>query len=236
MSGANLCNPYRFPLESISLVQSAHGSVVDNATSVAATFGASPTENNLLVACVQTLKNGNAGISTPAGWTQIFQTINGFADGENRTAMFYKIAGASESSTVTVNASGGADWESCGLVVLEFENIAASPLDVSQTNWESGNGLTASTGTTAATSQADEVAVAICAFMDDDFTIPGTWTGSYTEVWSENITDTGGTSRSLCIGVAYKILSATGTQNTTYTVTVGGAEERSSGIATFKAA
>jgi hypothetical protein len=118
------------------VIQSATG-VTNGGTSVFATFAAPPSQNNLLVAIA-----GNrdaATVSAPSGWSvAISQTNN--APGQ---AIFYKFAGAAESTTVTVSGYGTSTR--LGLHIHEYCGIDTnSPLD----DWwfDSGTGTTVSSG------------------------------------------------------------------------------------------
>lgn len=235
MSGTFLTNPFRFGAGGAgpALIQTKDTGQQTNNTSIAATFDSAPIENNLLIGIVGFFRAGGLSTVTPtAGWSTAFAlNIEAFGG----VVVFYKVAGASESSTFTVTFNK--DILANGLQIMEWSGMAtASPLDVQTSNDETGGtGLVADTGTTAATAQASEVAFAICQFYDDDFNVPGSgdWTDSYTQSKTWSLTNE---ADGLTIGIAYKILSATGTQNTTLTLSGGTSEERASGIATFKGA
>ncbi len=212
-------------------VQSADNTNV-SATSVAATLGAAPTENNLLVAMAW-MDSTSPIILSISGWTQAFSLQVDFgAGGDGTIACFYKTAGASESSTVTLTLSAAAD--SMGVSVSEFSQMATSgQLDVTATSDESdSDSTTADSGTTAATAQSKAVAVAGWVAADDDLTTP-TFTNGFTEISTHSV-DGGAAAGTMT--VAFKILSATGTQQSSCTWAVGGAEQRWSGIAVFKGA
>ncbi len=215
----------------IAKVQTADNTNV-NSTSVVATLGAAPTENNLLVA-MGWMDDTAARTLSRSGWTQAFSLQIDFgAGGDGTIACFYKTAGASESSTVTLTLSAAAD--SLGVSVSEFSQMATSgQLDVTATSDESDtNSTTADSGTTAATAQAKAVAVAGFVGADNDLASP-TFTNGFTLI--SNHSADGGTAAGT-MAVAFKILSATGTQQSSCTWGVGGAEQRWSGIAVFKGA
>ncbi len=225
------------PKISIELVQGASGQSAGT-DSVAATFAGTPVEGNLLVAAVLCKRGASpiASITTPSGWTLAGSVLSVSWSGGGATgavAIFYKVAGASESSTVTVTVAT-ASFET-NILLAEFSGLTAATIDQFASNDEtSGTGLIAETGTTSATMEANELAVALCNIMDDDFDAPatGSWSEGYTQIGAEINSGSAGSTSAL----AYKILSATGAQNTTCTFTTGGAEERASVIATFKAA
>ena len=203
---------------------------------LAVTFDSAPTENNLLVAVGWTTDQAVQNLSI-AGWTEAFSLQVTYGSGLDGTvACFYKIAGASESSTVTLASDGPLTPESIGLHAMEWSGMATStPLDKTATNDETGsNSRVADTGTTAATAQANALAIAACCIADDDFDASPTFSGGYTRDADLSV---GAGSADSSMAVGFKILSATGTQTTTCTWTGGGSsEERFSGIAVFKGA
>lgn len=219
MSGANLMDPFWFP-KPIQLVQKA-GTELNVGASIAATFGATPTENNLLIAVVDHDDN-LVTISTPAGWTQ----VHNITGDKSVIAYFYKVAGGGESATVTVTFSGSATGN---LQILEYEGIVAtSPLDVSASNdGGSSKDLTCPSGTTAATAQANSLAVS-----GHNFEKQVSGTAGYSNGFTEQAT-LGDNNVDIFLGVGDKILTATGTQDTTLTVT-GTASTHIGVIAVFK--
>jgi hypothetical protein len=200
------------------IVQSGEDDAGDsNSTSVSVTLGSTPTEGNLLVACHTTGATGSTG---PSGWSEAFALT--FADDEG--ALYYKIAGVAESSTVTCTSSQN---KSNGLYVVEFEGSwNATPLDVTATNGPTGSPSTLSTGTTAATAQNDEVAVA--QFSIDGVRTVTSWTNSFSERADL-------TAQFKSLAVATKVLTSTGTVETTATFS-SSPFEAYGGIATFKKA
>jgi hypothetical protein len=121
-----------------------HGS----SATASATWDTATTEGNLLVLVV-TNRDGNA-VTTPAGWT--------LAE-ERRVAasqtiyVFYKQGAASESGAVNATLSGSVPWQA---YLLEYAHIAPTgALDV--TVDATGTSTTPSTGTTATTTQAQEL-------------------------------------------------------------------------------
>ena len=125
----------------VTLVQKKTGTT-GSGTSVSATFDSPPTLNNLLVAIV-----GNRASSTPttpSGWSvAISETSN--SPGQ---VIYYKIAGASEASAVTVNYTV---VTALALQLYEYSGIStSSPLD--QTGSSSGTSASVSSGSITTTS------------------------------------------------------------------------------------
>lgn len=163
----------------------------------------------------------------PAGWNIIQES--GINAGNMAAAWYWKISDGTETAFVSAHTN---EQGNAGTIFAEFEGpFAAVPLDVSA---EDATHLASvvtsqSTGTTAATAQNDELALAF--FATDRFdTSDGTrvYTNSFTEV---AIAD-GAAARATAI-ICKLVLSATGTQECTFSVTDTG-DEMYGSIATFK--
>jgi hypothetical protein len=154
----------------IVLIQSAQAASAIDSNSISATFASTPGAGNLLIAVAGNLAASSP--STPIGWTV---AINESANAPGQ-AIFYRIAGAAEPTTVTVGGYGIATR--LGLHVYEYRGIAyGAPLD--QTASSSGSGTALSTGTTATTGQPEELVLA--AFVIDAAASLGAWTSGFTE-------------------------------------------------------
>ncbi len=111
--------------------------------------------------------------------------------------------------------------------VMEFSSVQASPLDVGTVGFQDTAGVssTLSSGATATTAQANEVAAGGLS-VRSSATITGTGTG-----WTYGTQATSGTTVAILGG--YKILTATGTETNTGTTT--GNPQWGANVATFKA-
>jgi len=234
-----IINPFIFAAALPTLIQTKEASIENtNHNSIAATFDAMPAENSLIIVRASFIdRDNNVSMSIPTGFSQAFNLeIFVDTDLDGACACFYKVAGVSESSLVTVLMSNNARASS--IEIMEWGGMAtSSPLDVVATNDEtSSTGLICDTGTTAATAIADSVVVAICCIGDDDFDEPESsdWINSYTQSNTFSLNGAGGSPTDYTVAMAHKILTATGTQNTTLTHAGGSGEERWSGIAVFK--
>lgn len=119
--------------------------------SVTATFGATPKAGNLLVAAVTaSVATGSISIT---GWSSGNSIAVGVAGG---LVIFYKVAGAAESTTVTANGTLAVFMD---IHIFEYAGIDnASPIDKTATTADGGSGVTSrASGTTATTSQANEL-------------------------------------------------------------------------------
>ena len=193
---------------SIVFMQSAQGASTGDANTVSATFTSQPGAGNLLVAVAGNLAASSP--TTPAGWSvAIDESAN--APGQ---VIFYRIAGLTEPSTVTVNGYGTATR--LGLHVYEYRGIAyGAPLD--QTASSTGSGTALSTGTTGTTGQPVELVLA--AFVIDAAGSLGGWTNGFTE--RRDFANAGGAPQAGYAG-ADLVVSDVGGYGTDATATVAG--------------
>lgn len=183
-----------------------------NVTTHTINWGTTPTVGNLLVVCF----GGDAAYwPTNGTWTAIVEYAP-----LGSTVAFYRVAGASEGS-VTVESrdalSGGGSLvaDSMAGFIGEYSGAAASsPVEASVVT-NTGSTSAVSTGSTATTSQADELAIAA-------FSIPspggGISAGSWTNSFVETMDSQSAGSPSSYMAAAEKVLSATGAQSTAATL------------------
>jgi hypothetical protein len=201
-----------------ALVQKAHNETAGAAGSINATFASAPAQSRLLVAIVG--ERTNVTIVQPAGWSTAINQPGGPGQ-----AIFYKVAGASEPSSLTVSLSGGTTR--LGLQLYEFSGVASvSPLDATAS--ATGNSATPASGN-ATTTQAIELLIA--GEVVQSPTSVSAWTNSFVE---QNDNTNGGASNRAQYGGATRIVQATGTYSTAATAAAS-ANWRGQ-IATFKAA
>jgi hypothetical protein len=203
----------------LSLIQRITNQSAAQVTTLSAVYTTTPVQGHLLV----TIGNSDATLGVTAGWSLATQSVN-----DTGLYQWYKIAGASEPSTVTVTPSAAASTE---IVIEEWSgNVTVSPLD--QVNNTSTATTTASinSSTSPATTQADELAIAGLGWN-----VTGTvttYTNAYTEV--AELTGSGGVVTFLA--VAERALVATGTTGTVGTLSPNNNATKSGLIATYKAA
>lgn len=124
-----------------------------------ATFDATPVQGNLLVAIAMdrsggSLASGTAVISG-SGWTQQIGRDTLLADGDDRRSfcLFWKVAGASEPTTITID-NGTANNKA--ILLQEFESSTGQTYGFSEKadndNGTTNSALSIATGTTASTS------------------------------------------------------------------------------------
>lgn len=186
----------------VSFVRTATGVTGGNGdVTVSATFSAAPSAGNLLVAIIGA--NGNVTINTPSGWSTAINESE--APGQ---AIFYKIAGASESSTITVTVSA---LTHLGLQIYEYNGIDKIFI-FDGAGSSTGNGTSVSSGNVS-TTKADTLLIAGIVGNYKNASFSG-WTNSFIERNDFYSTTGTGSARSTFTG-ADRIVSATGSYSTT---------------------
>lgn len=141
-------------------------------TAVAASFTGTPTAGNLLIAVVGN-RDASGSPTTPSGWT-VARDDSGNTPGQ---IIYYKIAGASEPTTVTV--SGYPAVVSLGIHLYEYSGVdASSPL--AGVTLVSGSGTTASSGSVNTSRDGALVLVGFTAAAGTDYS---GWTSGFVEEW-----------------------------------------------------
>lgn len=189
-------------------------------TSINSTFSSTPTSGNMIfgLLAVQSI----AVVTLPSGFVTDVDYRNDTTN--TRIVIFHKVAGSSESSTVGVTTSIA---RIMNLDIYEFSNILpTSPLDVISTIQQSTNTSSITLGPTAATNQANELALGMAS-----------WSSSIVNpIWDNSFTRGApvGTG-SIFATSAYKLLSTSQTVTSTVTPT-SGLRTGSGVMATFKTA
>lgn len=191
-------------------------------TSISATLDQAATAGNLIVTAVAIDKSSGT-ITTPTGFTLLHSHDTLATSG----AIAYKIATGGET---TVSWSY-ANSEEASVWVGEYSGTATSDVvDVTSVNDTNDVAATSvSTGTTGATSNAEELAMAILiADSGNSMETGRAWTNGFNII--AHVTDTSG---SPAINIATKNLSSVGTQETTFSTT-GIGDEMYAMLITFK--
>lgn len=149
-----------------------------SAASLTVTLGATPTTGNLLVAWA----NSNATVTIgSAGWAAGPSVIDG-----NGAYLWWKVAGASEPSSVTFTPSVS-DSTSAGL--LEYSGNTASPLDAASSSTHSGSAVSSTTAVTVTATAAHELGIAAGLLHSSSpaATAPTapTWTNGWSNIQSQ---------------------------------------------------
>jgi hypothetical protein len=203
----------------IAQVQTQRGLVSDD-TAVGATFDSPPTEGNLLIAHATTNAT-NEGVTAPAGWSAA-TVSDGAAQFDG--GIYYKVAGASESSVVTFTKTGNSRiWR---LHIFEYSGLATSDIVDVADNVFQGNTASNITTPTLNTATADVLLMALVR-LGPIRTFSDSWTNSFTQ---QQI-DSSSTNQES----AHRIVSSTGSYDTNEAWTGGNSQARAF-IAAFKAA
>ncbi len=198
----------------MALIQSKEGVKTADSIDHTVVFDAAPTAGNLLLAYISHRNTSTFGDITLPGWnTGLTATVNGYV-----TRGFYKIAGASESATVTIDTNGIA---AAGyMAIAEFSNIDnTTPINVVATEQDSGTSdVTSLLSGSATTTQAATLLVTFAGVRAGGDNGSYAWTNSFTKIQdglSTGTSPSGG-------GLAYREVTATGTYDTTVSYTTAG--------------
>lgn len=208
----------------ITQVQKQTYGSVGNSTTHNIVLPGTPTTGNLLILCIVADTVISATIPSNGGSTTFSQVAN--AVDNTGTYMYVKTVSATDSATTVVTLSSSA---SCSLIVYEYNGITA--LDKQTSAIGQGGSGTVNPGTTAATTAANELVIALA----------GLWLNGLAQdvsAWSngfavaDSVASTFGVTNRAATGI--KIVSVTGTQNSIATLTATLSANNSGIIATFK--
>lgn len=214
-----------------ALVRSTPKGSASNASSVAASFSATPTVGNLIIVMVSGWREaasfGVTSVTDNQGNTYAHAGTVAGSSGLCRAEVWYaKAVTSSGTFTVTVNAGSGSYIE---FVASEFSGMAASSqFDVgAQADATSGD---AAVGPTATLAQASEVVIAVASISNDDTNITVDTPAGYTRIAvNQNANATIG------FEASYKIVSATTAVSAAWSHDNTNQAGWSAKIATFKA-
>lgn len=186
------------------------------ATSSTATYGATPTDGDKLVAFFRA-QTALANITLPAGWSNAV-SIEGSSALVSLVIAYKDASGDGTGVVFTTSASVQQD-----LAIAEYSGLLAGGPDKTASAASAGTATSQSTGTTAATTQADELVLAAMGLNGS--------AGGFANTWTNSFLQQAALVRSTW---AHRIVTATGTFETTegWTTT----QRAAAAIATFKAA
>ena len=204
-----------------SRIQTAKASNTSS-TTVAATWGASTTAGNFLVATVLARSTSVVPVlSAPAGWTQAVVANNSVANYHTCGIFYYENAGA---QSATGNFSATAAEQGMALVVAEYSGVlTASSLDQTVGYGDNTSTTAHVTGTTGTTTQANELVIAGIGSGAGSY---GTPTNGFTLVDQASEAGT-----NALVAFLEKSVTSTGTQSTALTADVN--SKWATGLATF---
>ncbi len=181
----------------IALIQTATGG--GSAASFSATFAATPTVGNMLIAVAGTRINGT--MTAPAGWAT---AINEAANPAPQAAIFYKLAGPSEPTTVTVTTDATGNGNGIHL----FEYRCLTTLD--QVSSDHASSKAVASGSVTTTRPSSLIIAGLVARQGSDLT---GWTNGFMEQ-----TDfTQGAGGAVTVFAAADRIASPGTYSTTAT-------------------
>jgi len=186
-----------------------------DAASFSVTFNAAPTPGNLLIL----VASSGTTLTTPAGWVRDVNVVN-----DLQTSIYSKISNGTETtitiSTIAGNATGqlvAIEWPSTYTTIDKIATGAGSASDHTFLNF----------GTTATTTAANEILIAAGGLnlaSPTGSTKPSvSWSNSFTELSHEGAINGSGPPYSQMLGVAFRVVTSTGTFTTTWTFTNPGA-------------
>ncbi len=211
----------------IALVQTAKAVVDSGATTLEITYNA-PKVGNLLWLGVFAVDTSAINITTPTGYSVANTEVDMSATLEVVCGTYFKKADGTEGTAITITVSVAAN----GIAIhfMEFSGFPNPTKDrVATASRNNTTAITISSGTTAETSAAKEIAIAFGGIEKNGIT-SATLTNSFT---AAEITD--GPLAPLGAASAYKILDSVGAQETTITFVDTTANDSAIGmISTFK--
>ena len=192
-----------------------------------ATLPSAPTPNNLLIAIAATR---NAGLITPpTGWSTAVNHSGTSGFTSPNQAIFYKVAGVSESATVTATTTANGSGHRNALQVYEYSGIdTALPFDAANTVESQGTGTTVSSGDVSTTNANDLIIAGLVSRAGTSLT---SWANSFTQ---RNSFNQGSGSNETLFGGADSVVTTNGTYSTA--ATADASEQWRGVIAAFRIA
>jgi hypothetical protein len=190
-----------------------------SATSHSITVDNTPAQNNLMILTVVC----DAYLTTYTGWTN--QTTTTGEDWVG-TYILSKVAGASESKTMTVSIG-----DSTGCTLGYYEITGATSVDKVAAAIGQGGSSNISTGTTATTTAANEVVIAVVGLNVGNADDVSAWSNGFTQDYNVVTTNGGTQARGVS---AHKVVTSTGAQTTTATIGLNTRNHDSGAIVTIK--
>lgn len=203
----------------ITFVQSAHQT--GTTTTLTVTFGATPSNNDLLICSISNVNNNVSSVTGGGGgsWTQVEHSAVTVV---NDIWVSQLVSSGTTTLTVTYAASGSAGTAICA----DFSGVLNNTLDAGNTSTGTSTSVTSGSATTTANGD-----LVFAGFMENTTTtISSGPTNSFTEIEG----GTGVASGSTISGAAYLIQGSSGAISTTWTT--GSSAGFGGSIASYKAA
>lgn len=195
-----------------TLVQSATNEGSGNVT---ATYGATPTEGNLLLAAATDRSGATSASMVSSGWTLRSDQFIVPGSGQNRRSLIVweKIAGASESTTVTTNVAANThrlsitEWSASG--DLSFSEVVEN-----DGGGDASDQMPYAIGATSSLASGSYVLIACVAIKEDSQDLPTSLSYSSENLVERVYHSTGGSGRGIGWG-SLDLGSTSGSKNTT---------------------
>lgn len=182
------------------------------------TMDAVPTVGNLQILAVV----GDSTATIPSGWSVGTSAVDFVG-----LYIWYRVVPGSPSATTSVTLGG---TTSCWMAALEYSNMVTPALDKTASNSPGGSPTSIATGTTAATTQADELLIAVAGLSHADVITVTGWSNSFVQLHGGNTTVS---AVNIHGAIATRTVAATATYTTTATLSAASGNP-SAAIATFK--
>jgi len=221
----------------VSIVQTKISDPVNNGNSITATLNSSPTAGNVLIA-IAVHSNAYDSFSAPTNSSGAF-TATKYSNTSYALdiGIWHKVVQAGDTKNIIITSSD--DINGGVLMVLEISGLDTSSLiDVTSAFDQTGSSDTvATTGQTATASTDNSFAVAASAFADNDFNTPdnNSWSSGSGNTWIQQLWTDWSTGTDGSLAVATMDINTAAKQRATLTLTGGGAEQRNSVLAVFRA-
>ena len=179
-------------------------------TSHSVTFNSTATNGNLLILVV----NAGATLNAITNWTKNLNQVN-----DTETAVYSKVSNGTE-STITITATSSCTLQ---MVAIEFAGYIGT-FDKSSLDTGGAGNNTLAFNTTAATTAANEIAIAVgglnLSTPTSNVSPTVSWGSGFNQLTLGGAIAGGGPPFALMMGVAIKVLSSTGTVTTLWTFTL----------------
>lgn len=215
----------------VTIRQTKIGSNANNSQTLSTTFDSTPISGNVIIA-IATHRRSSASFSRPTGFTQsVYSDTSASLD----VGIWHKVAGTSESKTVSITNSD--DIDGGVLMLMEVSGLEnASLLDVISASYQSDLSKTGNTGLTASSTN-NSFGVAAVAFANDGFTAPtsANWHSSSSNSYTQQMWNDWSTGNNGSLGVATININASAPQKATLGPLSGGSTTYRNGVlAIFK--
>lgn len=205
----------------IVVVQEKFFASTANATAHSITVNTTPVNGNVMIMVITT----DDAVGSFTGWTQDETTAS------NTNNYIYRRVASGESTTITVNLGLS---DTLAMYFVEVSGLGTNTLDKTTGTTSQGTTTSIDSGTTAATTVANEFVIAAACLWINTFAQTVTASNNGFSFRGSVSSSNGGGIDNVTLGVGYKIVSATGTQQCTLTTNITLGTNNSGVIAAYK--